>query len=67
MSRLGRHLPGSRTYDYWADPWGRTQEHWTDTDRINIRNGSNLLSTDDGLVSQWSERPPEKMLNRICP
>jgi catechol 2,3-dioxygenase-like lactoylglutathione lyase family enzyme len=67
MWGLGRHLLGSQIYDYWADPWGRTHEHWTDTDRINIRNGSNLISAEDGLVSQWGERPPEKMLNRICP
>jgi hypothetical protein len=29
--------------------WG-AHEHRTDTDRINIRNGSNLSSTDEG----WS-------------
>jgi catechol 2,3-dioxygenase-like lactoylglutathione lyase family enzyme len=67
MWGLGRHLLGSQIYDYWADPWGRTHEHWTDTDRVNIRNGSNLISAEDGLISQWGERPPEKMLNRICP
>lgn len=66
MWGLGRHLLGSQIYDYWADPWGRTHEHWTDTDRLNARNGSNLLSTDQGFQSQWGERPPEKMLNRIC-
>ncbi len=66
MWGLGRHLLGSQIYDYWADPWGRTHEHWTDTDRLNTRNGSNLLSAEEGLVSQWGERPPEKMLNRIC-
>lgn len=66
MWGLGRHLLGSQIYDYWADPWGRTHEHWTDTDRLNRRNGSNLLSAEEALVSQWGERPPEKMLNRIC-
>ena len=66
MWGLGRHLLGSQIYDYWADPWGRTHEHWTDTDRLNTANGSNLLSAEEGLVSQWGERPPEKMLNRIC-
>jgi catechol 2,3-dioxygenase-like lactoylglutathione lyase family enzyme len=66
MWGFGRHLLGSQIYDYWADPWGRTHEHWTDTDRLNARNGSNLISAEDGLVSQWGERPPEKMLNRIC-
>jgi catechol 2,3-dioxygenase-like lactoylglutathione lyase family enzyme len=66
MWGMGRHLLGSQIYDYWADPWGRTHEHWTDTDRLNIRNGSNLLSTEQGFQSQWGERPPERMLNRIC-
>jgi hypothetical protein len=66
MWGLGRHLLGSQIYDYWADPWGRTHEHWTDTDRINIRNGSNLLSVEEGFASQWGERPPQKMLDRIC-
>jgi len=66
MWGFGRHLLGSQIYDYWADPWGRTHEHWTDTDRLNIKNGSNLISAEDGLQSQWGERPPEKMLNRIC-
>jgi glyoxalase/bleomycin resistance protein/dioxygenase superfamily protein len=66
MWGMGRHLLGSQIYDYWADPWGRTHEHWTDTDRVNIKNGSNLISAEDGFVSQWGERPPEKMLNRIC-
>ena len=66
MWGLGRHLLGSQIYDYWADPWGRTHEHWTDTDRLNAQNGSNLISAEEGLVSQWGERPPEKMLNRIC-
>jgi catechol 2,3-dioxygenase-like lactoylglutathione lyase family enzyme len=66
MWGLGRHLLGSQIYDYWADPWGRTHEHWTDTDRLNIRNGSNLMPAEEGFQSQWGERPPEKMLNRIC-
>ncbi|HUC64538.1 MAG TPA: VOC family protein [Stellaceae bacterium] len=65
MWGFGRHLLGSQIYDYWADPWGRTHEHWTDTDRLNARNGANLISAEDGFVSQWGERPPEKMLNRI--
>jgi catechol 2,3-dioxygenase-like lactoylglutathione lyase family enzyme len=66
MWGLGRHLLGSQIYDYWADPWGRVHEHWTDTDRVNVKAGPNLWSVDEGLVSQWGERPPEKMLNRIC-
>ena len=65
MWGIGRHLLGSQIYDYWSDPWGRVHEHWSDTDRLNAKNGSNLISADDGLVSQWGERPPERFLNRV--
>jgi len=65
MWGLGRHLLGSQVYDYWADPWGRVHEHWADSDRLNVKNGSNLISAQDGLVSQWGEGPPPKMLDRI--
>jgi len=65
MWGIGRHLLGSQIYDYWADPWGRVHEHWSDTDRLNRKNGSNLISAEDGLVSQWGERPPERFLTRV--
>ena len=65
MWGIGRHLLGSQIYDYWSDPWGRIHEHWTDTDRINIANGSHLLSAEEGLVSQWGEPPPAKLLARV--
>ena len=67
MWGIGRHLLGSQVYDYWADPWGRTHEHWADSDRFNIKNGSNLISAEEGLTSQWGEPPPQKMLERIVP
>ena len=53
MWGLGRHLLGSQVYDYWADPWGRVHEHWADSDRLNVRNGSHLLPAEEALVSQW--------------
>src|SRR5216684_3852137 len=65
MWGIGRHLLGSQIYDYWSDPWGRVHEHWSDTDRLNTKNGSNLISAEAGLVSQWGERPPERFLNRV--
>jgi len=65
MWGIGRHLLGSQIYDYWSDPWGRVHEHWSDTDRLNVKNGSNLISAEDGLISQWGERPPERFLNRV--
>lgn len=62
---LGRHLLGSQIYDYWADPWGRVHEHWSDTDRLNVANGSNLISAEEGLTSQWGEPPPDKFIRHV--
>lgn len=67
MWGLGRHLLGSQIYDYWADPWGRVHEHWADTDRLNAANGGQLISAEEGLVSQWGEPPPEKFITRFLP
>jgi len=67
MWGIGRHLLGSQVYDYWADPWGRVHEHWADTDRLNARNGSNLVSAEEGLRSQWGGRPPEKFIGHVSP
>jgi catechol 2,3-dioxygenase-like lactoylglutathione lyase family enzyme len=65
MWGIGRHLLGSNVYDYWADPWGRIHEHWSDSDRLNVKSGSNLMPVQDGLVSQWGEPPPQKLLDRV--
>lgn len=65
MWGLGRHVLGSQIYDYWADPWGRVHEHWSDTDRLNAKNGSNLVAAAEALDSQWGEPPPEKLLVRV--
>ncbi len=67
MWGIGRHLLGSQVYDYWADPYGRVHEHWADSDRLNIRNGSNLCSTDEGFTSQWGEAPPPKFIGHVSP
>jgi catechol 2,3-dioxygenase-like lactoylglutathione lyase family enzyme len=67
MWGIGRHLLGSNVYDYWADPWGRVHEHWSDSDRLNARSGSNLMPAEQGLTSQWGEPPPEKLLQRVSP
>ena len=32
---VGRHMLGSQIFDYWRDPWGRSHEHWTDSDLVN--------------------------------
>jgi catechol 2,3-dioxygenase-like lactoylglutathione lyase family enzyme len=67
MWGIGRHLLGSQIYDYWADPWGRVHEHWTDSDRLNAKNGSNLLDVSVGFSSQWGEGPPEKFIHHVSP
>ncbi len=65
MWGIGRHLLGSNVYDYWADPWGRVHEHWSDSDRLNAANGSNVMPAEEGLVSQWGEPPPPKLLESV--
>jgi catechol 2,3-dioxygenase-like lactoylglutathione lyase family enzyme len=67
MWGIGRHVLGSQVFDYWADPWGRIHEHWADTDRLNVQNVSNLVSAEEGLISQWGEPVPQKFIERICP
>ena len=49
MWGIGRHVLGSQVYDYWADPWGRVHEHWADSDRLNVANGSNLVPAEEAL------------------
>ena len=65
MWGVGRHLLGSQVYDYWADPWGRVHERWADTDRLNAKSGSNLLSAEEGFRSQWGEDAPERFIKHV--
>src|SRR5262245_39013857 len=67
MWGIGRHVLGSQVYDYWADPWGRVHEHWADSDRLNLANGSNLLPAEEALTSQWGEAPPKKFIDHASP
>ena len=64
MWGIGRHVLGSQVYDYWSDPWGRVHEHWADSDRLNLANGSNLVAAEEALTSQWGQPIPEKFMNR---
>jgi hypothetical protein len=64
---IGRHLLGSQVYDYWSDPWGRIHEHWADSDRLNLNNGSNLVPVEEALISQWGGPPPQKFIERVSP
>jgi hypothetical protein len=67
MWGIGRHVLGSQVYDYWADPWGRVHEHWADSDRLNLANGSNLVAAEEALTSQWGEPPPQKFVDHASP
>jgi len=67
MWGIGRHVLGSQVYDYWADPWGRVHEHWADSDRLNLANGSNLVPAEEALTSQWGEAPPKKFIDHASP
>ena len=67
MWGIGRHLLGSQVYDYWSDPWGRVHERWADTDRLNAADGGNLVNAEDGLRSQWGDRPPERFIGHASP
>ena len=48
-------------------PWGRVHEHWADSDRLNLANGSNLVPAEEALISQWGEAPPAKFINHASP
>jgi catechol 2,3-dioxygenase-like lactoylglutathione lyase family enzyme len=56
---IGRHLLGSQIFDYWADPWGRVHEHWTDSDLLNNRTPPRRLPRSQGLKSQWGPQAPQ--------
>ena len=64
---IGRHSLGSQVFDYWGDPWGRVHEHWADSDRLNLANGSNLVAAEEALTSQWGEAPPQKFIDHASP
>ena len=60
---VGRHVLGSQVFDYWADPWGRVHEHWTDSDLLNAASEPGLLSVGEGLNSQWGDPAPRKFID----
>lgn len=64
---VGRHVIGSQIFDYWTDPWGRAHEHWTDTDLLSSRIPGNLISAEEGLLSQWGEPVPEFFITHASP
>jgi catechol 2,3-dioxygenase-like lactoylglutathione lyase family enzyme len=67
MWGIGRHVLGSQVFDYWADPWGRVHEHWTDTDVLNAANGSHSLPAEEAFGSQWGEPAPARFIGHCTP
>jgi catechol 2,3-dioxygenase-like lactoylglutathione lyase family enzyme len=65
---VGRHLLGSNIFDYWADPWGRIYEHWSDTDRLKAADGGSRHLLRDGVMRGiWGEAIPERFRNHVSP
>ncbi len=62
---IGRHVLGSQIFDYWKDPWGRVHEHWTDSDVLNVASGSNLITAEEGLNSQWGVAAPPAIIEAV--
>src|SRR6476469_920294 len=67
MCGLGRHVLGSQVYNCCADPSSPVHEHWADSDRLNLANGSNLVGAEAALATQWGEAPPEKFIDHASP
>ena len=65
MWGIGRHLLGSQIFDYWADPYGYSHEHWADSDRLNASHEMTTWEAHEGMVTQWGEEPPERFRNAV--
>jgi len=64
---IGRHYLGSQVFDYWADPWGRAHEHWTDGDLLNADHEFTNVPIDIGFNSQWGNDPPREFVELASP
>jgi catechol 2,3-dioxygenase-like lactoylglutathione lyase family enzyme len=64
---VGRHLLGSQIFDYWADPWRRVHEHWTDSDVLDARATAGLHPVEIGFSTQWGTPPPDDFVHLAIP
>jgi catechol 2,3-dioxygenase-like lactoylglutathione lyase family enzyme len=65
---IGRHFLGSNIFNYWADPWGRVHEQWTDTDRLNAASGGNVHRLSDGVMRGiWGSGAPDSFKQHVTP
>ena len=60
MWGIGRHVPRLADLRLLVRPVGRVHEHWTDSDRLNVKQRLDLVSADEALNSQWGEPPPQR-------
>jgi hypothetical protein len=58
---LGRHRLGSQVFNQWTDPWGRSYEHWTDTDVVNEDAPLLMVPASEALKTQWGEPSPVQL------
>jgi len=58
VAGIGRHILGSQIYDYWSDPWGRTHEHFTDGDRLDLNHPHGKWGAEIALGTQWGTFGP---------
>ena len=58
---VGRHILGSRIFDYWRDPYGNIVEHFTDGDMLRAENeaGAQRAGPDPNAV--WGPPRPDWM------
>jgi catechol 2,3-dioxygenase-like lactoylglutathione lyase family enzyme len=64
---IGRHHLGSQIYDYWADPWGRVHEHWTDSDRINVHHVPTFARAGVETRGPWGDPAPREFQEHATP
>ena len=58
---VGRHLLGSRIFDYWRDPYGNIVEHFTDGDMLRAENEAGAQEAAAAQNAAWGPPRPDWM------